>query len=816
MTAEEALKLVEVANSWVFAKLEENLSDIQKAIIQQILEGQKLKNIEFLGYANSSIQREYAPKLWRLLEEVTGDEKVGVKNLQVILERLQKRELPKVSDTITAQAEEREGENSQIQEISESYIENVLCHSSERDFVGRDAAITHINKLVNEGRKIIVIQAAGGVGKTTLAKQYLTQFDLILPLEMAKDKETITAVESVVEEWLKQYFKEEPGREFGITLSRLKTQLKTRKVGVLIDNLEPALDEKGRFVEKHNGYVRLLGILADENVQSVTLITSRERLCDDRVNGIYHYPLSVLDVTAWKEFFTFYQIKIDTFSLAAMHKVYGGNAKAMDILLGVMREDYKGDMAAYWQENCTFVETELKNLVESQFNRLQILDTEAYKLLCRLGCFRYQDVPRVSIDALLALLWDISEEKQKNVIKSLRNRCLVEFEKGEYWLHPVIREQAIERLKASGEWEEVNHKAAEFWTESVNTIEAINDAIRAFEAYHHYLAVPNYEEAAAVIIKGRDNKWEQGEYLGRSFYRIGLLQPMISGILLLLNNLKNCYYLSYLNNILGDIYWHTGDINKSIKCHQNSRFLVVNYLSLKHQINEEQDLLFKLKNLEIGSFMNIGICKLDLWELEEAINFFEITVSMSKTTGYDRCLIPALFGLSFAKSSLNWKDAKNADFHLIANLHFYTTTVDKKVTTWATIWLVYLGLTYKNLRSIEKSFEMYNQAISYAEESNYTQVKAKAFTGLAELYRIQDDFEKALSHHSESIELLDKIGAKCDLAEAYYQLGLTYQKMGETENSHTNFNEAIQLFNEMEAPKQVEKVQKAKRENIDS
>ncbi|MBD1211970.1 MAG: hypothetical protein H9534_04275 [Dolichospermum circinale Clear-D4] len=46
--------------------------------------------------------------------------------------------------------------------------------------------------------------------------------------------------------------------------------------------------------------------------------------------------------------------------------------------------------------------------------------------------------------------------------------------------------------------------------------------------------------------------------------------------------------------------------------------------------------------------------------------------------------------------------------------------------------------------------------------------------------------------------------------------GLTYQKMGEPENSHTNFNEAIQLFNEMEAPKQIEKVEKAKRGNIDS
>ena len=40
--------------------------------------------------------------------------------------------------------------------------------------------------------------------------------------------------------------------------------------------------------------------------------------------------------------------------------------------------------------------------------------------------------------------------------------------------------------------------------------------------------------------------------------------------------------------------------------------------------------------------------------------------------------------------------------------------------------------------------------------------------------------------------------------------------MGEAGKSHTNFNEAIQLFNEMEAPKQVEKVEKAKRGNIDS
>ena len=104
---------------------------------------------------------------------------------------------------------------------------------------------------------------------------------------------------------------------------------------------------------------------------------------------------------------------------------------------------------------------------------------------------------------------------------------------------------------------------------------------------------------------------------------------------------------------------------------------------------------------------------------------------------------------------------------------------------------------------------MYNKARSYAEENHYTQIKAKALTGLAELYREQGDFETALLNHLESIEILKQIGAKCDLAEAYYQQALTYQQMGDRENSKPNFDNAIQLFTEMEATRQVERVIKS-------
>ena len=108
-----------------------------------------------------------------------------------------------------------------------------------------------------------------------------------------------------------------------------------------------------------------------------------------------------------------------------------------------------------------------------------------------------------------------------------------------------------------------------------------------------------------------------------------------------------------------------------------------------------------------------------------------------------------------------------------------------------------------------KAFEMFQRAINFAEDSYYLQLKGKAFSGLAELYRIQGEHETALSHHSEAREIFDKIGAQCDLAEAYYQLALTYQKMGLIDQSQENFDKAIQLFEEMEAPNQVEKVRRA-------
>ncbi|WP_180974805.1 tetratricopeptide repeat protein [Fischerella thermalis] len=81
------------------------------------------------------------------------------------------------------------------------------------------------------------------------------------------------------------------------------------------------------------------------------------------------------------------------------------------------------------------------------------------------------------------------------------------------------------------------------------------------------------------------------------------------------------------------------------------------------------------------------------------------------------------------------------------------------------------------------------------------QVKAKMLNGLAEIHRQQTEYELSLAHHSEVIDILEK-----RFSDRLLQLALTAQSIGNFSEIKVNFDKAIQLFTEMNAPKQIEKI----------
>lgn len=73
----------------------------------------------------------------------------------------------------------------------------------------------------------------------------------------------------------------------------------------------------------------------------------------------------------------------------------------------------------------------------------------------------------------------------------------------------------------------------------------------------------------------------------------------------------------------------------------------------------------------------------------------------------------------------------------------------------------------------------------------------------------QGKFCSALQVDKSLIYLTKTISTKFELAETYYMLGLTYQKKGHFEKSQANFQEAMRLFQQIDAPTHVEKVQRS-------
>lgn len=157
----------EAAVAWVDAIIPpqtgERLSDLQKVILVQVWLGRKYLDIAHSYGCTEGHAKDAGSQLWKLHSKVLR-EKITKSNCRATVERVL-RKTTAISSL-----------------IDYSRSPHPTPKLEDTNFIGRTEAIAHLNTLVNQGSKVIVIQGERGLGKTTLAQQYLqTQgFDLVL------------------------------------------------------------------------------------------------------------------------------------------------------------------------------------------------------------------------------------------------------------------------------------------------------------------------------------------------------------------------------------------------------------------------------------------------------------------------------------------------------------------------------------------------------------------------------------------------------------------------------------------------------------
>jgi len=725
-------------------------------------------------------------------------------------------------------------------------------------FLGREADIAELERLSQQHR-LIVIQAGGGVGKSTLASNFLsTHFpQKVLELPVAREARYLAPVSGFVDDWLMFDLQQQTGHNLGVSLLRLKRQLQTTPIGIWIDNLETALDEQGRLIEDCRDYVELLRTLGDPTLKSLTLVTSRVRVCEPSIAAVTHM-LDGLPLSAWHTFFENRGIVIHSPTLSKLRHSYSGNAKAMEIIAGATCEDANNDLHMYMSRSGADLLTPLalKNLIDSQLQRLQESYPKAARLLFRMGCYRYEEIPAVTLAGVECLLWDVPIEEHQRLIASLQHRSLLEFRDQGYSLHQVMAQAARERLKSSEDWQQAHTQAANYWQTHYTDFEGDQKVLAFAEAFHHFVAIAEFQQSISVLYSFIDDSSNRlSNYLGssgRSDYLLNCLEQLDDHLLSFEQSARRV-------GSSGVCYYYKGDYENAIKLlketqemYESSRTETVDISQIRdyrsHALSwmisahiyrgnlaaaqecfEESERFFaEEKEVELrayGALIWLRWIEQDYSEANRISTFLRgngLLASAESNSQPPRLIKPEnlirSIDISFTLVKFAEILEKGQSDDYSEQLDQISEQVEQQKRAYQGSFDVYSSTIlsdatchlYAHSGQLEKAQQELNELQSATQTSinnatlNFLALKSQ---GILAYYR--SDFAEALAIFSKCLEVVTDGQMKVYAPLIHYYLGKTHQSLFNQTQSNQHFQEAINWLTKMGATRRIEQVQRA-------
>jgi len=318
-------------------------------------------------------------------------------------------------------------------------------------FYGREWELGMLGEWIIEERcKVVSLLGIGGIGKSTLAvnlmRRIANQFEVVI-WRSVRDAPSCEALfndclQILVPQTLSNNSLERQ-------LSLLVEQLRSRRVLLVLDNLETLLREgEGTGVMRpgYEGYGRLLRRIAETEHQSCLLLTSREKPGDlieleGSRSPVRVLHLARLDTLACEQLLTEKEVRGSGPERAQLIEAYAGNPLALKIVARTIVDLFEGKITSFLEQG-EIIFGGVRKLLNHQFARLSELEQTVVLWLAIMR------EPSTLEELKVVLVRTVPSARLLEAVEGLHRRSLIERgqKPGSFTLQSVVLEYATARL----------------------------------------------------------------------------------------------------------------------------------------------------------------------------------------------------------------------------------------------------------------------------------------------------------------------------------------------------------------------------------
>ena len=667
----------------------------------------------------------------------TGQLAIGKYINQVTIEKPSDEALVKLVDFLN-----RKRQESVNVEILNCYTPSALPDypSQLREFVTENRVDELTQALIYlQDHRIRLISGIGGVGKTTLARALIETRPANVPLPFWFDfsKKKDATLGDVLEK-LASYmnapdianFKKE-GRDAGQDdINRLTGELQKREpVWLVFDNLEIILD--GRYFHDQ-GIDSLFTSLRYSTHQAKVIVTSRtlpllgngESLID--LIEEEKQELKGLKITCAADYLTKNGLdSVEREQLEELVKGVDGHPLALRLLIELVKKfgvsDTLNDLSMYQRRR--------ESTIKKARRLFDKLAGDEKELLERMSVYR-QPEPMTAIKEMF------TEKTSKDAVEKLIDESLLETDhKGNYWLHPLVREFAYDDLENKIE----AHKVAVQYYRSQPLPEERGekaDVQSLIEACHHACMAGDYEMAADII---SDNELHEDLHRwGNYTTLIELYEKLLPEQFDEEPKLTSIQTHGAILGNLGLAYSDLGQVERAIDYYEQA-------LAIAKEIGDRRG--------EGAWLGNLGLAYSDLGQVERAIDYYEQALAIAKEIGDRRNEGAWLGNLGLAYAALGQVER-------VIDYYEQALAIAKEIgdRRGEGAWLGNLGLAYSDLGQVERAIDYYEQALAIAKEIGDRRNEGAWLGNLGFAYYSLGQVERAIGYYEQALAIAKEIG----------------------------------------------------------